>query len=100
MSADLNDDFGAPVAAHGVTVKDFEVEDNVYQVGLPPRRIDLLTSISGVAFDEANARRVTVEIDGRTIPFIGREALVRNKRATGREKDRLDADLLDRATIL
>ena len=45
-----------------------------------------------------NARRVTVEIDGRTIPFIGREALVRNKRSTGREKDRLDADLLETAS--
>ena len=46
-------DFGAPVAAHGVTQRDFEVEDKVYQLGLPPRPIDILTSISGVSFDEA-----------------------------------------------
>jgi hypothetical protein len=45
--------FGAPLEAHGVTARDFEREGTVYQLGLTPRRIDLLTSISGVEFDEA-----------------------------------------------
>lgn len=88
--------FGAPLEAHGVSERDFEESDNVYQVGLPPRRIDLLTSISGVSFDEALERAVRVTIDELSIPFIGRAALLRNKRATGRDKDRVDADLLER----
>lgn len=88
--------FGAPIAAHGVTAADFELADNVYQIDLPPRRIDLLTAIRGVPFEEASANAMVVEVDGRAIPFIGRDALVRNKRATGREKDRLDVELLER----
>lgn len=48
--------FGAPVESHGVGKDDFARTGNVYQVGLPPRRIDLLTSISGVSFDEAAGR--------------------------------------------
>jgi len=88
--------FGAPVAAHGVTRGDFERPGNVYQIGLPPRRIDLLTEISGVSFDEAWGDRVLVERDGLSLPFLSREALLRNKDATGRDKDTLDAKLLRR----
>lgn len=87
--------FGAPIAAHGVRAADFEVGDNVYQIGLPPRRIDLLTSISGVSFDEANASRVFVVLEGMTLPVIGLKALVANKRATARPKDIVDADALE-----
>lgn len=86
--------FGAPVDAHGVTGADFEAPGNVYQVGLPPRRIDLMTSLSGVEFDEAWASRVAIELEGMRIPFLGLEALRRNKRATGRDKDLLDLRLL------
>jgi len=88
--------FGAPVAAHGVTRADFERPGNVYQIGLPPRRIDLLTEITGVSFDEAWADRVIVERDGLSLPFLSRAALLRNKDATGRDKDALDAKLLRR----
>lgn len=86
--------FGAPIQAHGVTLADFETPENVYQVGLPPRRIDLMTGLSGVEFDEAWTSRVDVEIEGMQIPFLGLEALRRNKQATGRDKDRLDLRLL------
>jgi len=51
---------------------------------LPPRRIDALTSITGVAFEEAWAGRVVHEVAGLAVPFLGRAALVRNKRAAGR----------------
>ena len=61
---------------------------------LPPRRIDLLTEISGLTFDEAWVSRINAEVDGRTIPFIGREALLKNKGATGRLKDLADAERL------
>ena len=82
--------FGAPLASAGVTAADFEQTGMVYQMGLPPRRIDLLTEISGLGFDEAWASRVAAEVEGRTVFFIGREALLKNKAATGRPKDIAD----------
>jgi len=88
--------FGAPVAAHGVTPTDFERADHVYQIGLPPRRIDLLTSISGVPFEDAWATRVKAKLAGVDVYVLGRDALVRNKRAAARPKDLLDADALER----
>lgn len=83
--------FGAPLAAHGVEPGDFAVAGTVYQVGLPPRRIDILTQISGVSFDEAWASRESAEIEGRTVHIIGREAFLKNKLAAGRVKDLADA---------
>jgi hypothetical protein len=83
--------FGAPVSAAGVSPADFEKPDLVYQIGLPPRRVDLLTSISGVSFDEAWASREAAVVEGRTIHFIGRDMLVRNKLAAGRPQDLADA---------
>lgn len=87
--------FGAPLAAHGITISDFAQEGWVYQLGLPPRRIDVLTSISGVSFDDAWASRVPLRLAGVDVFVIGRDALIRNKRAAGRPKDVLDADLLE-----
>lgn len=86
--------FGAPVAALGVSRDDLLRENQVLQVGLPPRRIDVLTSISGVSFDEAYPDRVAREVGGLSIPFLGRAALVRNKRASGRTKDLADLEAL------
>ena len=86
--------FGAPVAASGVRPVDLTRADNVVQIGLPPRRIDLLTSITGVGFDEAWHARVTHQVAGLAIPFLGRVDLVRNKRATGRAKDLADLEAL------
>ncbi len=87
--------FGAPIAAHGISVADFELPDNVYQIGLPPRRIDVLTSISGVTFDEAWASRVAVRIGGVDVHVLGREAMIRNKRSAARPKDLLDTESLE-----
>ncbi len=88
--------FGAPLAAHGVSQADFETPDNVYQIGLPPRRIDVLTSITGVTWAEARASRILVSVEALELPVIGRDALLQNKRATGRPKDLVDADLLEK----
>jgi hypothetical protein len=87
-------EFGAPIAEHGVAASDFTAPDVVYQLGLPPRRIDLMTSLTGLTFDEALADRVEVELGGLLVPFLGRESLLRNKRATGRDKDLVDVRLL------
>lgn len=89
--------FGAPVAAMGVRREDLTRADTVVQIGLPPRRIDLLTSITGVGFDEAWPGRVTHPVAGLAIPFLGRAELVRNKRATGRAKDLADLEALGEA---
>lgn len=86
--------FGAPLASAGVTPEDFETPGIVYQIGQPPRRIDVLTQISGVSFDEAWGTRRTVQFQGRDIPFIGLEELLRNKRAAGRPKDLADVSRL------
>jgi hypothetical protein len=86
--------FGAPLSAMGVTRADFGRPDQVVQIGLPPRRIDILTSISGVSFDDAWPDRVTHEVEGLVVPFLGRAALVRNKRASGRTKDLADLEAL------
>lgn len=82
--------FGAPLESAGVTAVDFSQPGTLYQIGLPPRRIDLLTEISGLTFDEAWASRTAAEVDRRTVSFIGREALLKNKQASGRLKDLAD----------
>ena len=87
--------FGAPLQAHGITASDFEMLGNVYQIGVPPRRIDLLTEITGVTFDEAWSTRMAVSVSGRRFSVLGREALLRNKRASGRDKDLVDAAALE-----
>jgi hypothetical protein len=88
--------FGAPVESAGLVAADFAAPGMVYQIGLPPRRIDVLTEITGVTFDEGWATRIPVELAGRTVHFIGRDAFVRNKQATGRPKDLADVARLKR----
>ncbi len=74
-----------------MSATDFSAPGTVYQIGLPPRRIDILTQISGVSFDDSWATRVGGEVDGRAVHFIGKDAFVRNKLAAGRPKDIADA---------
>ncbi|MBI5790237.1 MAG: nucleotidyltransferase [Rhodocyclales bacterium] len=86
------DDFG--FGGLGLAVDDFTTPDRVVQLGYPPFRIDLLTSIDGVDFAAAWARREQVEHDGLRINFIGLEDLKANKRASGRPRDIDDLDNL------
>ena len=88
--------FGAPLAQHQVSAADFMRAGAVYQMGLPPRRINILTQISGVGFDEAWPARSLVVLRGAPVAFLGREALLKNKRAAARPKDLVDVDLLER----
>lgn len=78
----------------GVDVTDFEKDDSVVQLGYPPFRIDILTSIDGVDFESAWLRRVLVQIGDVEVPFIGREDLIANKKAAGRPQDLVDVDRL------
>ena len=74
---------------------DFATPGTVYQLGLPPRRIDVLTSISGVTFDEAWETRQLGTLGDLPVSFLGREALLKNKRASGRAKDLVDIGVLE-----
>ncbi len=71
----------------GIEHDDLTSDDCVVQLGFPPYRIDLLTRISGVDFDDAWARHIEVVLGGVVVPFIGRDDLIANKRATGRPQD-------------
>jgi hypothetical protein len=73
-----------------ITEEDLSREDSVIQLGYPPHRIDLLTSISGVNFEDAWLHRLEVEIEGEVVGFIGRDDLITNKRAVGRPQDLAD----------
>lgn len=75
---------------------DLEAEFQVVQLGFPPRRIDLLTSLSGIGFEEAWISRVQGACGGIPVTFMGAQALLRNKRATGRIQDLADAERLER----
>lgn len=86
--------FGAPLDDLGITVADLERPDMVVQIGVPPRRIDVLTGVTGLDFKAAWRGRSMVPVGTLSIPFLGRAALIRNKRATGRLKDLADLEAL------
>lgn len=86
--------YGAPLDR--VTEKDFSNPDLVFQVGVEPLRIDVITSISGVEFDEAWSRKTTALLDGKEVFVISVADLIRNKKAAGREQDMLDVKRLER----
>ena len=90
--------FGAPVGPHGVEPDTFAVEGPAYRFGAKPLRAEVLTQISGVTFDEAATDSLTTAVEGRPVRIIGREALLRNKRAAGRHKDLDDVEWLERFT--
>ena len=84
--------FGAPVET--LTPADFARPGFFFQIGVAPVRIDILTEIDGVAFDEAWKAREHLTFEGVIVPFIGMEHLLRNKQASGRPKDLADVALL------
>lgn len=84
--------FGAPTS--GISLADFSTPGIVFQIGVPPQRIDILTTISGLDFDDAWPHRLIADLDGLSSYVIGRNELLKNKLAAGRPKDLLDADIL------
>jgi uncharacterized nucleotidyltransferase DUF6036 len=80
----------------GIVREDFVKPDHVVQLGRAPNRIDMLTGISGVSFDEAWSERQQGSVADIAVYFISRELLIRNKRATGRDKDLADIKLLEK----
>lgn len=89
--AALND-FG--FASLGLTEGDFERPDQVIQLGVAPVRVDLITSITGLSWEEVFASRVLSDYGDVPVHYIGREELISNKRAVGRAKDLADLEAL------
>jgi hypothetical protein len=83
-------------ASLGLTADDFVQADMVIQLGYEPNRVDLITGLSGVRFDEVYPKRIFASIDGVQIPIIDRASLITNKRALGRAQDLADAEELER----
>jgi hypothetical protein len=83
-------EFGAPLQDLNIRPADLTQPDVVAQFGLPPHRIDILTGVSGLTFEAAWANRNEENLEGVRVPVISRDDLMANKRATGREKDRVD----------
>jgi hypothetical protein len=77
-----------------LTVADLTKNDTVFQIGQDPCRIDILTGITGVTWNEAWVNRLNIEIEGISLSVLGRDEFVKNKRAVGRPRDRIDLELL------
>lgn len=86
--------FGAPLEQ--INEQTFCEEGMVFQIGIAPRRIDIITRIDGVDFKQAWKKRNPITIDKLTVPFISKLDLIKNKDSTNRDKDRLDAEQLRR----
>jgi len=85
-------EFGAPLEQ--INRETFIEKGIIFQIGIIPRRIDILTFIDGVEFDAAYKEKENIEIEGIAIPFLSKKNLIKNKEATGSEKDKLDANYL------
>lgn len=87
-------DFGAPL--QDLSEADLTRPGTVFQIGVAPIRIDVLTSIDGVAFDDAWADRLTASFVDLPVPVLSAKHLIRNKRAVGRPQDLADVDWLEK----
>ena len=85
--------FGAPL--HDLTEKDLTTPGVTFQIGLPPLRIDILTGISGVEFNEAWGSRLQTKFADQPVSVPSKETLIRNKRAAGRKQDLADVEWLE-----
>jgi hypothetical protein len=85
--------FGAPLRE--LSASDFQMEGVIFQVGVAPRRIDILTTVDGLNFDDAFAHSTVVEIEGIEIHIPSIADLIINKRASGRTKDLADVEMLE-----
>jgi hypothetical protein len=85
--------FGAPLV--DLTEEDLALPGIVFQIGVEPIRIDVITSIDGVGFDAAWSERIEAQVAGLRVPVLSRHHLIENKRATGRLQDLADIERLE-----
>ena len=82
-------------ASLGLKSEDFQLEDQIIQLGYPPRRIDILTSLSGLDFESAWLKKEAGDFDGIPVFYLSKEDFITNKRATGRPKDLADIEAVE-----
>ena len=87
------EDFGAPCGS--LSPDDLQKEGLIFQIGVAPRRIDILTSVDGLTFEDAFAHSSIIEIEGIPVQVLSTADLIKNKRSTGRTKDLADAESLE-----
>ena len=85
--------FGASL--HSLTKEDLQKDGTIFQIGVAPRRIDIITAASGLQFEETYGRSVSVNIEGIEVHIPSISDLILNKRASGRTKDLADAEALE-----
>ena len=85
--------FGAPL--HNLTKEDLQKDGTIFQIGVAPRRIDIITAASGLQFEETYRKSLSVNIEGIEVHIPSIEDLILNKRALGRTKDLADAEALE-----
>lgn len=85
--------FGSPL--HNLTREDLQADGTIFQIGVAPRRIDIITTLSGLQFKEVYERSIPLKIEGIDVRIPLIDDLIRNKRASGRTKDLADAELLE-----
>jgi hypothetical protein len=85
--------FGAPL--YNLTKKDLEKDGTIFQIGVAPRRIDIITALTGLKFEDAYRNSILLNIDGIDVHIPSINDLIINKRATGRTKDLADAEALE-----
>jgi hypothetical protein len=85
--------FGAPL--HNLTKEDLQQDGTIFQIGVAPRRIDIITAASGLLLEETYVRSLSVNVEGIEVHIPSLSDLIRNKRATGRTKDLADAEALE-----
>lgn len=85
--------FGAPL--RDISASDFQTKGVIFQIGVAPRRIDIITAVDGLTFAEAFANSTVVSIEGLEIHIPSVTDLIINKRASGRTKDLADAEMLE-----
>ncbi|MFO1029642.1 MAG: nucleotidyltransferase [Planctomycetota bacterium] len=88
--------FGAPLQSHGVTPRDFAVPGTIYQMGLPPSRVDILTAVDGLQFQPCWERRVGAHYGGVAVAYLSRDDLITNKKKVARPQDLEDVRALER----
>jgi len=84
--------FGAPLS--DISPDDFVEEGVIFQIGVAPRRVDIINSIDGVSYQDADSDKIIVPVDGLDLPVLSLNMLIKNKEASGREKDLLDLKIL------
>jgi len=86
--------FGAPL--HDLSKEDLALPGTIFQIGVAPIRIDVITSVDGLDFENAWSARIQAPFADQVVPILSRDDLIRNKRAAAREQDLLDVKWLER----